>query len=45
MSTLKTLLIALGIAAAANQIIPPLVSETASKDCDTVTECQQAETD
>lgn len=45
MSTFKMLLTAALIAAAANQIIPPLAPETAGKDCDNITECQPVETD
>jgi len=45
MSTVKTILIALGIAAAANQIIPPLMPDTSNGNCDTITECPKVETD
>lgn len=45
MSTIKTLIIALGIAAAANQIIPPLTSDTSNANCDTITECTPVETE
>ncbi len=45
MSTIKMLATALAIAYAANQLFPPFVPETASKDCDTITECPAAESD
>jgi len=45
MSTLKLLLTALGIAAIANQVLPPLIPDTAGANCDTVTECAPVEID